>query len=446
MVVRNKAEASFEQIIMARTWNAIHGGVYVPVTESSQPNPYLEDSQRDIKSVDGMFLTKINPAYMTRQIAELNLASNDLQFHITSLKPIRPANKADAWEHKALTLFESGTTEILELVQEDSISRYRYMAPLITNESCLKCHEQQGYKIGDVRGGISVSFSSNIYTIGVQRQLVSFGIIHLFLLIGGTIGLLAYSKHTKAHFSIIENKNKELIRTNATKDKFISILAHDLRSPFQATLGFIDLLKTGLKTLSIKELEKYVHNIDTSTRGSFELLENLLLWAQSQGGNIKITKEKLHLRNEIILAANPYQSAAEIKKIKMHIDISNAHEVYADKFTLRIIIANLLSNAIKFTPAHGNIRIEALQNNGFSEISIRDNGVGIPTEVIPQLFLIEADISTLGTEKEKGTGLGLLLCKEFIENQGGKIRVESEVGKGTTFTITLPDQVTNNEA
>ena len=157
-MVENKARSFFDQIVVTRSWNSFHGGVYVPVTAQTQPNPYLKDSLRDVVTVNGLRLTKINPAFMTRQIAEINKSENDLQFHITSLNPIRPANKADNWEQKALVGFERNRHDVLELLSSDSCSTYRYMAPLVTEKSCLKCHAVQGYKVGDIRGGISISF------------------------------------------------------------------------------------------------------------------------------------------------------------------------------------------------------------------------------------------------------------------------------------------------
>ena len=137
-LVENKARAFFSQIVVARSWNSLHQGVYVPITPQTQPNPYLKDSLRDVVTLNGLKLTKVNPAFMTRQIAEINKKDNDLQFHITSLNPIRPANKADAWESKALLAFQNKTPEILELVTSDFSSQYRYMSPLITEKSCLK--------------------------------------------------------------------------------------------------------------------------------------------------------------------------------------------------------------------------------------------------------------------------------------------------------------------
>jgi hypothetical protein len=151
------ARAFFDQIVVSRAWNAGHGGVYVPVTENTQPNAYLDDPLRDIETIDGIKLTKINPAFMTRQIAEIAASEKGVQFHITSLKPIRPGNKPADWERIWLESFEKGTMEQGSFVQSGSNTNFRYMAPLITENSCLKCHAKQGYKIGDIRGGISVT-------------------------------------------------------------------------------------------------------------------------------------------------------------------------------------------------------------------------------------------------------------------------------------------------
>ena len=147
----------FDQIVLSRSWNAGHGGVYVPVTESTQPNPYLNDPLRDLETREGIKLTKINPAFMTRQIAEIASRQTGVQFHITSLKPIRPGNKPFEWEKQWLMSFEKGVKEHGTFFKKGSQDGFRYMAPLITQQSCLKCHQEQGYKLGDIRGGISVT-------------------------------------------------------------------------------------------------------------------------------------------------------------------------------------------------------------------------------------------------------------------------------------------------
>ena len=151
------ARAFFNQIVIDREWNARHGGVYVPVTPDTGPNPYLKDPLRDVETKRGMKLTKINPAYMTRQIAEIASHEGGARFHITSLNPIRPANAPTEWETAWLQSFEQGVTEQGDFFKDKSNIGFRYMAPLVTEVSCLKCHAEQGYEEGDIRGGISIT-------------------------------------------------------------------------------------------------------------------------------------------------------------------------------------------------------------------------------------------------------------------------------------------------
>jgi len=156
--VRVQARSAFEKDLVYRRWAAMHGGVYVPVTEQTSPNPYLASvDERDITTPSGRRLTLMNPAYMTRQVHEIEAEQSGLRGHITSLNPIRPANAADAWETKALRAFEEGVTEVSSVEKFDNEAYMRLMSPMVTEQSCLKCHAEQGYKVGDLRGGISVS-------------------------------------------------------------------------------------------------------------------------------------------------------------------------------------------------------------------------------------------------------------------------------------------------
>jgi hypothetical protein len=167
---KNQSRSFFQEIVTTRYWNAIHGGVYVPITSKTQPNPYLDDPDRDVVTKNGLKLTKINPAYMTRQIGEIALQKNSIWFHITSSKPIRPANAPDSWELVALKSFSAESQEYSEFVDSDDGKKlFRYMAPLWVERPCLKCHAKQGYKEGDLRGGISVTIKADPI-LAIQRQ------------------------------------------------------------------------------------------------------------------------------------------------------------------------------------------------------------------------------------------------------------------------------------
>ena len=171
LVAFTTANAFFKQIVISRAWNAKHGGVYVPITEHTQPNKYLDAPFRDITADNNIKLTKINPAYMTRQIAEIaEKKEGGPKFHITSLKPIRPENKATEWEQKWLKSFEHGVIEQGEFVGDGTNRLFRYMAPLITEESCLECHAKQGYVLGEIRGGISVNLPATTFLYSAKSQ------------------------------------------------------------------------------------------------------------------------------------------------------------------------------------------------------------------------------------------------------------------------------------
>lgn len=174
------ARAFFQQILISRSWNAAHGGVYVVVTDTLKPNPYLQVPDRDIETTTGLRLTKINPAFMTRMISAIAESEGQIKFHLTSLKPINPGNSATQWEREALTAFDSGThREVSSYFNGKDGKKFRYIAPLATKENCLQCHQQQGYSVGDIRGGISITFP-------VAPQNIHYLIItHFMLLVSG---------------------------------------------------------------------------------------------------------------------------------------------------------------------------------------------------------------------------------------------------------------------
>lgn len=190
VLAQNTANAFFQQVVISRLWNASHGGVYVPITTETQPNHYLPIEGRDLTADNGLKLTMINPSYMTRQLAELaGKSENGIRFHLTSLKPIRPANKATEWEERWLKSFEQGVKEQGEFFENGNATWFRYMAPLLTGPECLQCHAQQGYKEGDIRGGLSISVPypthTHIHLFAGYTAVALTGL--LFIFIGGTL-------------------------------------------------------------------------------------------------------------------------------------------------------------------------------------------------------------------------------------------------------------------
>jgi signal transduction histidine kinase len=424
--------------VVTRAWNSVHGGVYAPVTPYSQPNEYLIDSLRDIVTKEGMLLTKINPAYMTRQIAEIIQTNYGLKFNITSLNPIRPANSADEWETKALKSFEKGTPEILELTDKNIAPQYRYMAPLITEQSCLKCHAVQGYEVGDIRGGISISFPASLYLSLVKKSIVSIILIHLLIFCIVLIGLIIFYKQLTSAYSKIEIKNSELVEINTTKDKFFSIIAHDLKSPFNSIVGFSKYLVEQVEEKNYENIGKFANIMLQSSNKAMDLLTNLMTWAQSQTGRMEYNPEYFEMTTLVKEATLLLHGIAEQKSIVIENKITTNTQIYADKEMISIVLRNLISNALKFTTTGGKITISTEHIKNELTVTISDNGVGISKDRINKIFNIIENYSTPGTQKETGTGLGLILCKEFIEKNNGRIWVKSTVGIGSSFSFSIP--------
>ena len=240
----------------------------------------------------------------------------------------------------------------------------------------------------------------------------------------------------------LEIANNELKEINKTKDKFFSIIAHDLRSPFNSMLGFSGMLDEHYDELNKEEQKEYIGIINGSIHSTFKLLENLLAWSNSQRGTINFNPEEINLFLLSVEIIELIQISAEKKSINIKSEIPKHIVIQADRYMFSTVLRNLLSNAIKFTPRNGEIIVKAQENkNGFIQVSVKDNGMGISKEVQSQLFDFSNNTSTKGTDNETGTGLGLILCEEFVVKHGGKIWVESEIDKGSTFYFTIPDKI-----
>jgi signal transduction histidine kinase len=241
---------------------------------------------------------------------------------------------------------------------------------------------------------------------------------------------------------VTERKNleKQLIQLNADKDRFISILAHDLRSPFSSLLGVTDLLRTGLRSYPIEKIEEMAEMIYSIVARTYELLEDTLLWASIQSKIISFSPSIANMAEVISEVIKIFEPNANVKKISMRYTSGNELYINTDVYMLKAILRNLLSNAIKFTKEGGKIEISAFRDNSLSIIKVSDNGVGIRPDILEKLFSFSHNRSTKGTADETGTGLGLLLCKEFVDKHGGKIWAESVVDKGTTVSFGIPDQ------
>lgn len=260
--LKESAMALFDQIMVARLWNAQHGGVYVEVTPETPPNPYLEDPRRDIVSVDGRRYTKINPAYMTRQLSEITMQRQGYKFRIISLNPLNPYNIPDEWERNALMEFEKGkVVEKTAISEQDGSRVFKYIAPLRVEEPCLKCHVKHGYSHGDIRGGISITIPMErydlLYSMDFHKTIISLlaiAVVSVIFVAGMTF--------------IVSKRLSSAIQKDIEREKLEAIIelagatAHEMRQPMTIVHNLISLFK-----------EKFDHR-EPLTREEMDIINN----------------------------------------------------------------------------------------------------------------------------------------------------------------------------
>ncbi len=252
------------------------------------------------------------------------------------------------------------------------------------------------------------------------------------------------TKHKQAEEEI-KRKNIELQLANAEKDKFFSIIAHDLRGPFNGFLGLSKMMAEELPTLTVEQVQRMASGMRNSAANLYNLLENLLEWSRLQRGITPFEPEPFLLMSMMAESMRPVMDSANKKEIEISYEIPADLEVFADKYMLASTIRNLASNAVKFTRKGGKVTISAKPAPGHSvEISVRDTGIGMSPQMVAGLFRLDVKSNRKGTDNEPSTGLGLLLCKDFVEKHGGKIWVESEEGKQSTFRFTIPAAPSRN--
>lgn len=259
--------------------------------------------------------------------------------------------------------------------------------------------------------------------------------VNFLVSIGSQIALAIERKKAEEEINL---KNEQLQAINAEKDKFFSIVAHDLRGPLSAFVGATQILTEEIQSMAIEEIKHITLSMKASASNIYSLLENLLEWSLLKRCVLNFESEMLYLKKLVNECIDILSESARKKDIEISVDIADEQQVFADKHMLETIFRNLVSNAIKFTPIGGKVRI-SMENDGENTILVKvaDSGIGMTAELKSKLFMISEKTSRNGTEGELSTGLGLLLCKEFIEKLGGKMWIESEVGKGSTFFFTL---------
>ena len=274
--------------------------------------------------------------------------------------------------------------------------------------------------------------------INTTKNIQVFLFVTIFLIITFMTVLFFLLRKEKIMGRQLQEKTDELKRSNIAKDKFFSIIAHDLKNPFNVLVGYTSLLRTDFDSFSKEELNKIIIDLSTATESGFALLENLLHWTRSQSNKIKVFKTFFSLKkivDDVVSLANP---SLVTKSQTIETDIDPELKVFADKDMIATVIRNLVFNSIKFSFSNTVIRVEARKTGANIQVSVIDQGIGIEADKQQKFFSCEENTSTEGTAGEVGSGLGLVICREFVEKNGGTIWVESEPGKGAAFRFTIP--------
>jgi len=429
--VHEKADALFEGIVLMRAWNADHGGVYVKKTPGMKSNPYLKSP--DMKDAEGNVYTLKNPALMTRELSEYAEVRGLFGFHITSLKLKNPSNEPDAWERSALESFENGVEEVTEVVNQDGRLYYRLMKPLFVNKACLRCHEEQGYSVGEVRGGISVTLPYNdtykslrenfYYMVSIAAVLVVIFVFVLYTFVWRLMRRLADQK-------------RELEELNAAKDRFLGIAAHDLRNPLVVVGGYTELLRAKMDGEDELEL---IGQIKASADRMVTLISNLLDVSKIQKGTLTIRKTRVDVGSFLAESGRHNELIGTMKGVDLKlVPPEEGIRAEFDKEYMHQVLDNLLGNAFKYSRKGSTVTLGAEVAGGWLRFSVKDEGVGIPEEDLPKIFDEFTRAGSRPTGGEDGTGLGLAIVRHIVELHDGEVGVESEVGRGSTFTVSIP--------
>ena len=444
-----QARSNFQRDVIYRYWNATYGPIYVRVDRGVSPNPYLTGTPaRDITTTTGEKLTQVNPAYMTRLVFELAARDYGVKGHITSLHPVRPENSPDAWEVEALKAFERGRDEVSSVEQMNGEPYLRMMKPLVTDRECLPCHQRQGYREGDMRGGISVTVPMEpLYRITKKHNLVS-ALSFAFLWIVGLGGIMmgakrirrAMEQRDRAEQEVfvlnqsLQARKDELESANRELESFNYTVSHDLQSPLSTIGGFCNLIQELPAEKHPAKCARYSGIIYQEVQRMETLIKTLLDFSRLS----RVEPRRL--------AVNLSQVALDISEALRRTDVARSTTfrieenitVMGDPMLLRIVMQNLLANAWKYTgkQKEAEIRFGVMQQDHEQVLFVQDNGAGFEKENAGRIF---DAFQRLHSDKEfKGTGIGLATVKRIITRHNGRIWAEGEAGKGATFYFTLP--------
>lgn len=446
-IVEVAAREMIKKDIVYRSWNASHGGVYVAVTKNTLPNKYLNKvKDRDITTTDGKEFTLMNPAWMTRLTMKRYKDLYGVESKITSLRPVNPSNVADEWEKKKLIIFDLNPKEkdLSEItINKNGEKVMRYIRPLITQKSCLKCHEDQGYRVGDIRGAISLSLKMNTFNENISESYYTLLFSHFIFWIVGLIGLGVGSVVFCGRRRALELNRAKLLkaklraeRANFAKGQLLSSVSHEMRTPLSVIIGIADVLSENADSQNRSNISLLKRNALVLKKLVSDLLDMGRINIYSL--QLKLTSVDLHLLIESVIASIDTINSNNDIQIR-YIFESGIHSIrVVDELRLRQILTNLTNNALKFTERGMiTVRLYCEGEGGQVIFEVEDTGIGIENRNIDKVFEPFEQEAAFLTHKRSGIGLGLFITKQLVELMGGIIILRSTKGVGTCFRISL---------
>lgn len=423
------------QLMDARNWNAAHGGVYVLESEYGKPNLWLPEGERTVTTGDGRTLVLMNPAYMSRQLAERNSESG-IEISVISNMPLRPENMADTWENDALSQCTAGAREIFSAPQPGSHGKLRLLSVLVAQQSCLRCHVSR--KVGEVLGGISVSQDGEAYVHNAALQQRNMRMLYALLALTGVLAVGGLTLNLTRRRWLAEEASR-------MKSAFMARLSHDMRTPLTAILGMSELLQQ--QNVSERDRKKALRYLTQAGSALLEMVRDITDHATLEQGVLHLRTAPFSLRACLADCVALYSPVAEAKGLDIDLDVDSGlpDAVAGDSFRLRQALGNLVSNAVKFTDM-GRVRIcvepgpvqaRKKGEDGSARLCLRilvqDTGPGLREEDAERIF--ESFQRGSDASGAPGTGLGLYIARTIARRMGGDVSVVSSPGSGACFTL-----------
>ncbi|GEM_PF-6708280 len=448
-LARQEALDNINKDLSFRRWATSHGGVYVPMDENTPPNRYLKIPDRDVETTTGKKLTLMNPAYMVRQLHEQQGRTFGVRAHLTSLKLMNPNNAPDDWEESALREFERGIKEVSAVEPIDGKPHLRVMQAMFIEPGCLKCHGAMGYKVGDVRGGLSASVPLESYVTREREaeRILFYSHGGLWLLGLFTIGvfyrraLWRQQEREKVEQEVlrlndslelrVQERTADLERANKELESFSYSVSHDLRAPLRALNGYAQIVRSEECGNMSPEGREMLERIAINAERMGQLIDDILQFSRVGRSDMNWA--------DVDMDALARTVAEELRGdyAATQISIADLPVTSGDAAMLRQVWANLIGNALKFSAKRERPEIEigAEMQDGETVFFIRDNGAGFDMAYAGRLFGVFQRMHA--ASDYPGTGAGLAIVKRIVERHGGRIWAEAAVDRGSIFRFTL---------